>query len=260
MKRKYQIIILSLILVFGTFQFTALEYTLQKGDTLYSLSRKYNVTVSQIMEANDIDDPTDLAIGQTITIPGTSDESTADLRAGTLSEYRVVKGDTYYGIARRFDISLDELFSLNQRDASTVLKIGEVLKIRMDRPLNPETPKTSGSSLTWPHDGERKELTGALKGIEIEGQFGDPFYSVSTGKVILVQPFRTYNQLVIVETPDNYLYVYGGGDEILVEKDQVVAPGTKLGVLGLGPGGDAKVFFMVQKDKRYIQPESAPRL
>ncbi|HHU16677.1 MAG TPA: LysM peptidoglycan-binding domain-containing protein [Clostridiales bacterium] len=45
-------------------------YTVRSGDTLYSISQKYNVSVSMLMEANRILNPYNLRYGQKICIPG----------------------------------------------------------------------------------------------------------------------------------------------------------------------------------------------
>lgn len=46
-----------------------LQHVVQKGETLYSLSRRYEVSVVQIMEANNLSSPEDLSIGMTLNIP-----------------------------------------------------------------------------------------------------------------------------------------------------------------------------------------------
>jgi LysM repeat protein len=45
------------------------EYTVQKGDILYTLAQKFDVTVEQILAINDIPNPQSLSVGQVIRIP-----------------------------------------------------------------------------------------------------------------------------------------------------------------------------------------------
>ncbi len=47
------------------------QQTIESGDTLYSISQATGVSVNDLMQANGIDDPTALVIGDTIAIPGT---------------------------------------------------------------------------------------------------------------------------------------------------------------------------------------------
>ena len=82
----------------------SLVYTLKKGDTLYSLARKFDVALSLLMQINRIQDPTRIRIGTRIRIPADS------------NVYTVKPGDTLYGIAREFSIPLDQLLEINSRD------------------------------------------------------------------------------------------------------------------------------------------------
>ena len=90
-------------------------YTVQKGDTLYSISKKYNVTVDEIKKANNLTN-NNLVIGQILNIPTTKLTDT----------YIVQKGDTLYSISQKYNTTPDELKKLNNLTSNT-LSIGEVL-------------------------------------------------------------------------------------------------------------------------------------
>lgn len=96
-------------------------YTVKSGDTLYGIANKYNTTVDAIKDLNNLTSNT-LSIGQTLKIPSNSDS------AVTTNTYTVVKGDTLYGIAQKFGITVDELKTLNNLSSNT-LSIGETLKV-----------------------------------------------------------------------------------------------------------------------------------
>jgi LysM repeat protein len=53
----------------ATAQVSYIEYTVQKGDILYTLAQKYGVTVEEILAINDIPNPQSLSVGQVIRIP-----------------------------------------------------------------------------------------------------------------------------------------------------------------------------------------------
>ena len=99
---------------------TTNTYTVKSGDTLYGIAGKYNTTVDELKSLNNLTSNT-LSIGQTLKIPsGTTSNNT--------STYTVVKGDTLYGIANKYNTTVDELKSLNNLTNNT-LSIGEVLKV-----------------------------------------------------------------------------------------------------------------------------------
>ena len=99
------------------------SHIVEKGDTLYSLSKKYGVSVDELRSANAISG-SDLYAGQKLIIPAKK----ADKRA-TYESYTVKAGDTLYSIAKRSEITVDELRRLNSLDSSAVLKIGQNLKV-----------------------------------------------------------------------------------------------------------------------------------
>lgn len=95
------------------------EYVVKKGDTLYSIARKYNTSVDNLKSINNITTDS-LAIGQIIKLPSTS--STAS------DTYIVKKGDSLYSIARTYNTSVDKLKEINNL-TSNALAIGQVLKL-----------------------------------------------------------------------------------------------------------------------------------
>ena len=98
-------------------------YTVKKGDTLYSIASKYNTTVSNLKELNNLDSNI-LNIGQKLLIKSKSDvEDIKDYEV-----YIVNKGDTLYSISKKYDISLDELMDYNGL-TTNILSIGQELKI-----------------------------------------------------------------------------------------------------------------------------------
>lgn len=90
-------------------------YIVKSGDTLYGIAQKYQTTVSELQNINNLKSNL-LTIGQKILIP--SDNNV----------YIVKKGDSLYSIARKYNMTVDELIDLNDLD-NTLLSIGQRLKI-----------------------------------------------------------------------------------------------------------------------------------
>ena len=94
-------------------------YTVKKGDTLYSIAKKYYLTVDELKELNNITDNT-ISIGQKLYVSKEVPQ--------TEQLYTVVKGDTLYNIANKFNVSVNNLKSINNLN-NNILSIGQVLKI-----------------------------------------------------------------------------------------------------------------------------------
>lgn len=95
-------------------------YTVKKGDNLYAIAQRYNVTVDAIKKANNLGSNL-LSIGQNLIIPVTSTESSNNT-------YLVKAGDTLYGIANKFNVTVDNLKDTNNL-LNNNLSIGQTLII-----------------------------------------------------------------------------------------------------------------------------------
>ncbi len=100
-------------------QATVDEYVVKKGDSLYSIAKKYNTSVDNLKSINNIITDS-LAIGQIIKLPSTSND--------TGDTYIVKKGDSLYSIAKAYNTSVDKLKEINNL-TSNALAIGQVLKL-----------------------------------------------------------------------------------------------------------------------------------
>lgn len=98
-------------------------YTVQKGDTLYSISSRYFINVEELKRLNDLTSNT-LFIGQQLIVPTDGNVSEPE----QYTTYTVVKGDSLWSIAKRYGITVDDIIQLN--NLSTIdLKIGDILLI-----------------------------------------------------------------------------------------------------------------------------------
>ena len=103
-------------------------YTVKKGDSLYSIAKKYNTTIQDIKNLNYLKND-NLSIGQTLRIPEkyTKEE---DIYLPNYINYTVKKNDTLYKIAQNYNISVDTIIKDNSLK-NNVLTIDQILKIRV---------------------------------------------------------------------------------------------------------------------------------
>lgn len=172
--------------------------TVQAGDTIYSLARRYGFSVAQLLEANPGIDPDMLFIGQKICLP----KEVEDCADGQI--YVIKSGDTIYRIARRLGFSVDQILEANPG-------------------LDPDSLFV-GQKICLPIDGE------VCPGQVYKIQAGDNFYQlaqkfkVSVEAIVAANPGVNPNALQIgqevcipvstVTCPDGEVYVIQPGDNL----------------------------------------------
>ena len=99
-------------------------YTVKSGDSLWSIAKKYGISVDELKAANNLTSNV-LQIGQRLNIPSMSGITT---KPENYINYTVKSGDSLYSIASKNDLTVQELKNYNNL-TSNVLQIGQILKI-----------------------------------------------------------------------------------------------------------------------------------
>ena len=121
------------------------RHTVAKGETFYSISRRYEIPVSTLMADNPSVDPAQLRLGESLLIRktqiGTEDAAGSQaeweeyrdrlnsLSGDSVSYHIVQPGDTFYSLARRFQVSEQQLSELNNGLNAAGLRIGAMIRI-----------------------------------------------------------------------------------------------------------------------------------
>ncbi|MBT8855490.1 C40 family peptidase [Lactobacillus delbrueckii subsp. bulgaricus] len=127
------------------------SYTVVKNDTLWGLSKKYGVSVSDLKKANGISGHL-IYVGQKLQIPTkstkTAKTSTSTSTVDTTSTtHTVVKGDTLWSLAKKYGVSVSTLMKANNLSSSTIL-IGQSLNLRAGMTAYGVNGVTTGSGST----------------------------------------------------------------------------------------------------------------
>ena len=303
--KKILIAVISLILAGVVFADTT--YKVEKGDTLYSISRKFQITVAELRAANNLTETDVLKAGQKLTIPSddiataaalnSKTESTASSSVVKTETYVVQKGDTLYSLAKKNNMKVDELLSLNGLDSNAVIKVGQKLKIKAASSSTAETktpvatsdPKkatttktdtaktdtpaivpdtrtydekhTVASNVSWPVKASKVTYrTGKISGVTLTCKENEDVKSVREGTVMYVGLYRGYGQVVFIQSKTGLIYAYTGLGDVKVNKFDYVVSGDVIGTAGIDSiSKTPQITFMVLQGSTPIAPAKAPR-
>ena len=108
-------------------------HVVEKGQTVFSIARAYGVNYHDAVLKSDIDK---IAIGDTVFLP------TNEKPAPAQFHYYVVKqGNTLYSIAKTYQVEVDDILKLNPKIENNNIKVGEVIKIPMEKTRKEESQK-----------------------------------------------------------------------------------------------------------------------
>ncbi len=268
----------------------SIVHVVEKGETLYGISRKYGVSVDQISASNGLGKDSMIKVGQKLTIPAKTNSSTGSsgsssssnsgtatqVKVSTPREYTVQKGDTFYRIAKNNGISVDDLISYNKLKQDSVLKVGQVLKIptpEQAAAILPDLPeltyedprsysdKKGDSSLQWPVKKPTVTyMAGKVGGVQLSAAKNESVTVIHEGTVMFTGTYRGYGQVVLVVSKTGYMYVYAGLSTIKVQKGDSVKFGDSIGTAGTDAiTGSSQICLIVYQKNSPIDPAKAPR-
>lgn len=203
-------------------------HTVQKCQTLYRISKVYSVPVEEIMNINNIDDPSSLKIGDRIFIPG------AD---------RQLYVESYCEVAR------------GEPETKREEKKSDIVKKYDDKNI----PSLSG--FIWPVKGKifsRFEQTREHRhdGIDVSTPEGTPIKAAAGGRVIYSgSGIRDYGNIIIIKHANNFFTVYAHNSENHVLEGSIVKQGQVIGKVGkTGKASGPHLHFEIRKGKTPVDP------
>lgn len=258
-------------------------HTVTKGDTVYSLSQRYEVNMPALIQTNDLQAPFRLDIGQRLKLPPPA-------------EYHVRSGDTLYGVSRLFNVSQSRLARKNNLNPPYILQTGQHLQLpasgsqerrevvasapdhKIVRPV--QKPKqfkesrpspapeyaspnlASPSRFIRPVSGQVISSFGPKEnglhndGLNIASARGAPVRSAADGEVVYAgNALKGYGNLVLIKHGGGYLTAYGHLGRMLVKKGDNLSRGQSLGTVGTsGQVSEPQLHFEIRQGTQAINP------
>ncbi len=267
-------------------------YYVAVKDTLYSISRRFQLPLRSLIDANGLKPPYTLRVGQKLRLPSPR-------------VYVVQKGDTVYGISRRNGVGMSELMRLNGIRPPYTISIGQSLslpsavgsspkavaatvapqsngkarpaqtakapsprptvkaqKVAVTTGPIPKPPPRQGSKFLWPVRGTVVSDFGPKgkgyhnDGINIVAPRGSGVHAAENGVVAYAgNELRGFGNLVLVRHSGGWTTAYAHNDRILVSRGQTVNRGQRIAEVGSsGNVAEPQLHFEIRKGARAVDP------
>ena len=226
-----KIIAFLLFIVMLTYSYASLVYYVKKGDTLFSIAKKYHLKVDTLKQLNNLSD-NHIKVKQKLYIRKLHSTKTQKKK---VVYHKVKKGETLWRIAYKYHLPFQKIMIWNKIKHVGDLKTGQVLTIYLDKK---DTYKPKKTSKRIRYKGKLKlpvkgivETAPLHKGINIKCRNGAKVRSSGKGTVEYVGQLIGYKNVVIVQHPGSLFTIYGGLGRIIVRKGQKIRSGRTLGYI-----------------------------
>lgn len=179
------------------------RHRVEKGQTLYRIAKAYGLTVDELMQANNLEDPRELKVAEELWIPGAS-------------QPRAVPAFD----APEPDPAPRPVGATDKRAPSRAVKVGRA-DGALKWPLRGVLYAKFGRKGKEPHDG-----------IDLSAPAGDPVKSAARGTVLYAGEQKGYGLIVIVEHEGDLITLYAHNRDLRVKSGQKVRDGQVVATVG----------------------------
>jgi murein DD-endopeptidase MepM/ murein hydrolase activator NlpD len=236
------------------------RYTMNPGDSLYSIARNHQTTLADLQRANGITDPTKVRAGTVLIVPGKG-EAASDRSASTGSPQTNTTQTTTTGGPRVVHIPLGQTQTHSQ---TTGMGEGSKIASRGDTvsDATEAAAPSSGARFRWPVTG--RVLAGFGKrpdgshndGINLAVQQGTEVRAAEGGRVVYAgSELKGYGNLVLIRHDNGWVTAYAHNEELLVKRDEAVKRGQVIAKAGrTGNVDQAQLHFELRQGAKPIDP------
>ena len=221
------------------------KYTVQKGDTLYSIAFSAGKDFRELAKNNSIPSPYTIVPGQVVSLLEPS----------------------------RSRVTQKKYKKKAVKKSSHLQKSNRKLKKELDKPkkrryvqkqANQKISQSQGSSTKklswfWPAKGKiTKRFSNkenGYKGLQIANKKGTAVFAAAQGTVVYAgSALRGYGNLIILKHNDDYLSAYAHNSKLLVKEKQIVKAGQKIAEIGNSESSVTALRFEIRYRGKAVNP------
>ena len=257
-------------------------YTVQKGDTLYSIALEHGHDYKDIAAWNGVQAPYTIRIGQVLRLSTLTAEGTTPLKTVPVLEPKPIvateiprktepkaikQAYSDQALAQMLKDSTKPLASVAPKPEFAATAPPETAKAPPPKPAPvAEAPKPAPMAedednvdWSWPTAGKIlanfNDNNGSAKGLDIGGNLGQPVTAAAAGKVVHTgSTLRGYGKLIIIKHNKSYFSVYAHNNQVLVREGQSVVKGQRVGEMGSTDADRVKLHFEIRHLGKPVDP------
>lgn len=280
------------------------DYTVKSGDTIYSIAWRYELDPEEFAAWNGMSTSKFIKAGQRVhtrkpanfdaNINKRHEQAIAYAPASSSEQpdkfypkqkwVKAEKGDTLYGLSRRYGISVERLAQLNQLKKPYVIQPGQTIFLKpldssrsassntvkstsANQVVSKNTGRSQAQAISWPKtvrwqrpaNGKvvkrfsRKRID--AKGIDIAGKKGNAIVAAAGGKVVYSgNGLISYGNLIIIKHNKTFLSAYAYNRKLLVKEGDLVKAGQQIAEMGNKDKLGARLHFEIRKNGKPVDP------
>lgn len=233
----------------GRESYAVRRHIVARGETLSMIANKYGLSVEELIEYNRLNNPNLILPGQELLLAPAGNET-----VGTTASFMhtVQRGETVWGLARLYNVSMEEIIAANNITDPRTLETGRRLIIPGGSQAAGNSARTVASraavrsrpaettedpGFIWPVSGQISSKYGPRwgkfhYGLDIAASIGTPIVAAAAGKVVTAGWQPRYGYVISIDHLNGWVSVYAHCSKLFVGTGQSVQQGQKIAAVG----------------------------
>lgn len=245
----------------GVVQGDTYSHTIASGESLYTIARRYDVSATDIIAANNIASPDRMVVGQSLVIPGRPDllaQRGQTQQVAAVSGSQTLTAPNGTAAANTQTAAPAPAATAPQPAAQPEPQPTQVAAAPTQEPTPTATASVTSDKFRWPLSGRVITDFAASRGtgINIEAPEGTSVRAAENGEVIYVgNAVEGYGNLVLVKHANGFVSAYAHLNTIGVVKGDTVSRGDAIGTVGMtGSVSRPQLHFELRKGATPVDP------